>query len=357
VILSKRRPGSAAGFSSTVAPRLEDIDPRRGSGCKFGRLAAVLISAGLSARKRAGFAQDQNQPSPSISKSVKTALKIKAPEHLGRRKKPAAKRKDASGPVICEFRVLQRLAESSSDSSPAPSSAPAKDENPFPEAVLAEGCATSAKIRRCLSLQKEPSPRAQRTLSPRDVSRARLRNLSPDAAVPSPRKRNRHKPENPFPGRPLAQRGKGTQTLPRKVRMAKSRRVKRRINCRPASAPSRSSDDEDQGGDNSLPGVNADGQSKNTLAVTDPVRAKRDTQVGGFTSRRGITVGPTCVTKTLSGYDPADVEAIFGLAEAARALKLVAEAEQNYNFIWEIVPDGSKAKRAVKALRSLDSQR
>ena len=103
--------------------------------------------------------------------------------------------------------------------------------------------------------------------------------------------------------------------------------------------------------------MNADGQSKNTLAVTDQVRAKRDTQVGGFYFQTGNYRGAYLRYKDALGYDPADVDAIFGLAEAARALKLVAEAEQNYKLYLEIVPDGSKAKEAVKALRSLDSQR
>jgi tetratricopeptide (TPR) repeat protein len=175
--------------------------------------------------------------------------------------------------------------------------------------------------------------------------------------MPSPAKKPSTSEENPFPEDVSRSAAKGDTDSSAKSEDAQKQEGQAKDQLPPGVSSSRSSDDEDQDGDNSLPGVNAGGQSRNPLAVTDPVRAKRDTQVGGFYMQTRDYRGAYQRYKDALSYDPADVDAIFGLAEAARALKLIAEAEQNYKLYLEIVPDGSKAKEAVKALRSLDSQR
>ena len=50
---------------------------------------------------------------------------------------------------------------------------------------------------------------------------------------------------------------------------------------------------------------------------------------------------------------PANVDAIYGLAEAAQALGKTAEARRNYFIYLQVIPDGGKAKKARKALDSL----
>ena len=51
--------------------------------------------------------------------------------------------------------------------------------------------------------------------------------------------------------------------------------------------------------------------------------------------------------------DPGNADAVYGLAEAARNLKLNSEAADNYRIYLDAVPDGPKAKAARKALVAL----
>ena len=87
----------------------------------------------------------------------------------------------------------------------------------------------------------------------------------------------------------------------------------------------------------------------------DPVRAKKDIDVGGFYLKKGDYKGALLRFKDATASDPTDVNAIFGLAETQRMLKNNAEAERNYQMYLEIVPNGPKAKQALKALKELHS--
>jgi hypothetical protein len=87
----------------------------------------------------------------------------------------------------------------------------------------------------------------------------------------------------------------------------------------------------------------------------DPVRAKKDIDVGGFYLKKGDYKGALQRFKDATASDPTDVDAIFGLAETQRMLKNNAEAERNYQMYLEIVPNGPKAKQALKALKELHS--
>jgi tetratricopeptide (TPR) repeat protein len=87
--------------------------------------------------------------------------------------------------------------------------------------------------------------------------------------------------------------------------------------------------------------------------VVDPARAKKDADVAGFYLKTGNYQGALLRYKDATASDPANVEAIFGLAEAQRMLKKNAEAARNYQLYLDIVPNGPKAKQAIKALKVL----
>jgi tetratricopeptide (TPR) repeat protein len=87
----------------------------------------------------------------------------------------------------------------------------------------------------------------------------------------------------------------------------------------------------------------------------DPVRAKKDIDVGGFYLKKGDYKGALQRFKDATASDPTDVDAIFGLAETQRMLKNNTEAERNYQMYLEVVPNGPKAKQALKALKELQS--
>jgi len=89
--------------------------------------------------------------------------------------------------------------------------------------------------------------------------------------------------------------------------------------------------------------------------IVDPPRAKKDAEVGGFYLKHGDYQGALLRYKDATTSDPTNVEAIFGLAETQRMLKKNAEAVRNYQLYLDIVPDGPRAKQALKALKALGS--
>jgi Tfp pilus assembly protein PilF len=89
--------------------------------------------------------------------------------------------------------------------------------------------------------------------------------------------------------------------------------------------------------------------------VVDPPRAKRDTEVGDFYLKTGDYQGALLRYKDAMTSDPTNVEAIFGLAETQRRLKKNADAARNYQIYLDIVPNGPRAKQALKALKTLAS--
>ncbi len=90
--------------------------------------------------------------------------------------------------------------------------------------------------------------------------------------------------------------------------------------------------------------------------VIDPIRAKKDLEVGTFYLKTGEFKGALLRYKDATASDPTNVEAIYGLAEAQRGLKNNAEAIRNYELYLAIVPDGPKARQSLKALKTLQSQ-
>jgi tetratricopeptide (TPR) repeat protein len=87
----------------------------------------------------------------------------------------------------------------------------------------------------------------------------------------------------------------------------------------------------------------------------DPVRAKKDIDVGSFYLKSGNLNGALQRYKDASAADPTNVEAIFGLAETQRLLKHNTEAVRDYQMYLDILPNGPRAKQALKALKMLSS--
>jgi tetratricopeptide (TPR) repeat protein len=87
--------------------------------------------------------------------------------------------------------------------------------------------------------------------------------------------------------------------------------------------------------------------------IYNPKLAAQDIKVGGFYLDTGDYKGAYARFKEATKVDPGNADAVFGLAEAARALKLNTEAADNYRVYLDAVPNGSKAKAARKALAAL----
>lgn len=87
--------------------------------------------------------------------------------------------------------------------------------------------------------------------------------------------------------------------------------------------------------------------------IFDPKLAAQDVKVGGFYLTNSDYKGAYARYTEATKVDPTNVNAVFGLAEAARGLKLTSEAVENYRVYLDADPDGPKAKAARKALAQL----
>ncbi len=87
--------------------------------------------------------------------------------------------------------------------------------------------------------------------------------------------------------------------------------------------------------------------------IHNPKLGAQDVKVGGFYLSNHDYKGAYDRFKEATKVAPENADAVFGLAEAARGLKLSAEAADNYRIYLDAVPDGAKAKAARKALAEL----
>lgn len=87
--------------------------------------------------------------------------------------------------------------------------------------------------------------------------------------------------------------------------------------------------------------------------IHDPKLAAQDVKVGGFYLTNGDYKGAYDRFKEATKVNPENPDAVYGLAEAARGLKLNSEAADNYRIYLDAFPDGPKAKAARKALGQL----
>jgi tetratricopeptide (TPR) repeat protein len=87
--------------------------------------------------------------------------------------------------------------------------------------------------------------------------------------------------------------------------------------------------------------------------ILNPKLAAQDVKIGGFYLTAGDYKGAYARYKEATKVNPENADAVFGLAEAARGLKLNDEAADNYRVYLEAFPDGGKSKAARKALAEL----
>ena len=98
-------------------------------------------------------------------------------------------------------------------------------------------------------------------------------------------------------------------------------------------------------------GLEGDG----SVPVNDPVRSKKDNEVGSFYLQKGDYQGALLRFQDATATDPTNINAIFGLAETQRLLKRNADAAKNYELYLDVVPNGPKAKQALKALKEIQA--
>jgi tetratricopeptide (TPR) repeat protein len=87
--------------------------------------------------------------------------------------------------------------------------------------------------------------------------------------------------------------------------------------------------------------------------IFNPKLAAQDVKIGGFYLTAGDYKGAYARYKEATKVNPENADAVFGVAEAARGLKLTDEAADNYRVYLEAFPDGGKSKAARKALAEL----
>ncbi len=214
----------------------------------------------------------------------------------------------------------------------APKQPPAKDDNAFPEALSRQ----AAKAASDAAGTTKP-PAADDNAFPEAVSRDAAKAAS-DAAKPPSDAAGATKPPaadaNPFPeavSREAAKAAGNDQASPAQ-----------KTDLPPGVSSSQSS------------GTFDDSQNPpGRRLLPNPGRAKKDAEVGGFYLNAGNYQGALDRYQDAMAVDPTNVDAIFGLAQAQQMLKKNADAARNYELYLDIVPDGPKAKQALKALKTL----
>jgi tetratricopeptide repeat protein len=287
-------------------------------------------------------------------------------------KKPAAKAQSSDSGSQAKDKSQSEPQASDSSSPPNDKAAPkpppsTKDENPFPEDV-SKDAAAKAQSSDSESQAKDKSqsePQASDSSSPPD-----------DKAAPKPRPSS--KDENPFPedvskdAAAKAAAGSSASDQPSDSDKGAPKHSSSTYNPFPESvsrdAAKAAGNDPDQappaksdipaGVSSSQSTAGPDGGENEAGApnqVPDPGRAKRDAEVADYYLKSRDYQGALLRYKDATTADPTNVEAIFGLAETQRMLNKNADAARNYQLYLEIVPNGPKAKQALKALKTLGS--
>jgi tetratricopeptide (TPR) repeat protein len=213
-------------------------------------------------------------------------------------------------------------------SSPQTQTPPASDENSFPSDISRKAAAEKKKAEQ----QTDKS--------------------SPDAPRPDS--------ENPDPAKPPAAPGADDNAFPEDASRKAAAAAKA-----DAAKDARESSSSDSESSNSGVSSSSD-YDRSTAGRTavpanvpmphvngkDPV--KEDLNVGGYYLESGNFAGAYLRFKDATTLAPENMDAIFGLAEAARHLKRRDEALANYQMFLQVVSSGSKAKDARKAVASLE---
>lgn len=304
-----------------------------------GMLAAILWIVG----REGAWAQDQSRQNPP-SQSPEAAKPQK--KQAGKAASPAtssSKSDDTSTPSVPSGQTDQKAGASGSKA----------DDNAFPEDVSrraakpADETPASPESAPSKPVSKGPHSAADDNPFPEDVSRGAAKQGDETPVSPKPASTNPASDTPPSTG--------GDNPFPEAV----SR------NAGKSSGNSSEDTSTPTGGQPGRPGLPSgvsssqssgllgDVENGNPTGVTDPVRAKKDIQVGDFYLLRGNPEGAYTRYQDAVRSDPTNIDAIFGVAEAAAALKKFPEAQHNYQLYLKISPDGAKSKKALKALESL----
>lgn len=92
-------------------------------------------------------------------------------------------------------------------------------------------------------------------------------------------------------------------------------------------------------------------------SLSGVARAKQDVQVGTYYLGTGAWTGAHARFLEATHDDPANADAIYGLAEAAQHLGRKDEAAANYKLYLDILPDGPRARSAQKMLNTLSAHK
>ncbi len=136
----------------------------------------------------------------------------------------------------------------------------------------------------------------------------------------------------------------------------KAREAQQEKQAPPAASGESSSSDKTNG-------LDLEGEKEGRLSngaggiVHNPQLAEHDVHIGEFYLNREDYQGAYDRLKEATLADPANSDAVFYLAEAARHLNHKDEAVQNYQLYLSALPDGPKAKAARKALHELSAKR
>jgi hypothetical protein len=230
-------------------------------------------------------------PAPAQSQSNNSQSIPDAPQP---QKKPAPKPPTPDTGKTSSDKTSPQSSAPADNPTPKPSST--KDDNPFPEDVS------------------------------KQAAKAAAGSSEPDQPAPGTPKPSSTKDDNPFPESQSRDAAKAAGNDPA-----------------PAAKP------------DIPPGFSSSQSNPGQDQVADPARAKKDVDVGGFYLQKGDYQGALARYQEAMTADPANVDAIFGLAETQRRLNKNADAARNYQLYLEIVPNGPKSKQALKALKALGS--
>jgi tetratricopeptide (TPR) repeat protein len=288
-------------------------------------IVALITALLIFAASATSHAQSQSDNSQSI------------PDAPQPQKKPPTKPQssDPGSQPTDKTNANPQASDSSSPDNPTPPPKTTKDDNPFPEDVSKQAAkATSGSSDHPADPdtgKPKPSTKDDNPF-PEDISKQAAKAASGTSDHPSDPDTGKPKPstkdDNPFPEDVSKQAAKAAGNDPAPT-------------AKPDVPPgfSSSQSNPDNGSDQ----------------LVDPPRAKKDAEVGGFYLKNGDYQGALLRYKDATNSDPTNVEAIFGLAETQRMLKKNAEAARNYQLYLDIVPNGPRAKQALKALKSLGS--
>jgi tetratricopeptide (TPR) repeat protein len=209
--------------------------------------------------------------------------------------------------------------------------------------------------------QKKPAPKAQAAPDP-----------PPPAADPQPDTKPPAKDDNSFPEAVSQAAAKqAAEDTPKETPQAPDAKPPATKDANPfpeaeskAAAKAAGNDPSPSPKSDLPPGVSSSQSSSADVdptkvpeVVADPVRARKDTEVGNFYLKDRNFNGALQRFQDASAADPTNVNAIFGLAEAQRLLGRNDEAARDYQMYLDIVPNGPKAKEAMKALKILQASK